>query len=182
MLTKQYLEQPILKTRNLHWLPQILCNFEADLIAVGGDHMWGEYGLLKLMQRKGYNIRRADADAKFPKLYLKALDKNGKPLLSNAEKKKVAFLKNKWINLINQQKQKNKVIAQNLKKQATIKTECAKKRLKTALPSQKQNALHNFKTVCKQVKQNIIKRQLATAKAMQTLQQKYKLKLHNAVW
>lgn len=175
-------DRPILKTRNLHWLPQILCNFEADLIAVGGDHMWGEYGLLRLMQRKGYNIRRANADAKFPKLYLKALDKNGKPLLSNAEKKHLEAIKTKWKTLINQQKQKNKVITQNLKKQATIKTECAKKRFKTASSQQKQKALHNLKAVYKQVKQNLTKHQHATAKAMQTLQQKYKLTLHNAIW
>jgi hypothetical protein len=65
-----YLAEPFIKNRNLSWLGKILeysYSFENSkiLISVGADHLFGEYGILRLLQKNGYEIKRLYSDGSF---------------------------------------------------------------------------------------------------------------------
>lgn len=65
-----YLAKPFIKNRNLSWLGKILeysYSFESSkiLISVGADHLFGEYGVLRLLQKNGYEIKRLYSDGSF---------------------------------------------------------------------------------------------------------------------
>lgn len=88
LMPEEYLENPMIKGRNQCWLPKIFDynkSFKTDIFVVGVGHLFGDHGLLKMMQRKGFNINRATPECKF-KPYLHALGAGGKPLLSLQEK------------------------------------------------------------------------------------------------
>lgn len=54
---KQYLEQHLIQERNQHWLPQMTSlSFNRNFMVVGAMHLYGEHGLLKLLENNGYKI------------------------------------------------------------------------------------------------------------------------------
>lgn len=54
---RQYLEQHLIKERNLRWLPQITTlKSSNNFMVVGAMHLYGDTGLLKLLKTAGYKL------------------------------------------------------------------------------------------------------------------------------
>ncbi len=63
-LTPSTLKDPIVKVRNENWLPKIVRLHqeygEEAIFMVGVSHLFGEYGLLNLLQKQNFKIKRAN--------------------------------------------------------------------------------------------------------------------------
>lgn len=99
--TEEFLSKPLLKNRNLSWFPEILeyiksFNDSKIMVSVGASHLHGQYGLLRLFQETGYEIRRLYTDGTF-KQYLPAMGIRHYQLIIQAKKSKILLTqKKKW--------------------------------------------------------------------------------------
>lgn len=52
---RQYLEQHLIKERNQNWMPKIISQTSRrNFMVVGAMHLYGHYGLLKMLEQNGY--------------------------------------------------------------------------------------------------------------------------------
>ncbi len=59
---QQYLEQHLIKERNQQWLPQIMAQTaHSNFMVVGAMHLYGDNGLLKMLEQNGYKLTNIPA-------------------------------------------------------------------------------------------------------------------------
>ncbi len=61
-------EKIVLIERNKVWLPKLdkIFSESSTFVAVGAGHMYGEYGLVDLLQQRGYTVRQMEGVTKLP--------------------------------------------------------------------------------------------------------------------
>jgi uncharacterized protein YbaP (TraB family) len=79
-----------LRERNTKWLPKIIGMSSDDIICVGADHLFYEFGLLNMLRLQGYSITRINALGQFSEVSEEDI-LAGIKIATNEEYQKVVF-------------------------------------------------------------------------------------------